>query len=118
MNWNKWIRQTHRWLSMAFTVAVIVNGVAVAEEKYTASAGPVGGAPARLASVHRSVLVRAAVCHQMGQRATHRLNGWPHDDGPEAWGWAASNRRYPKLRRCPDLLPADLLPASTRVLKG
>ena len=25
MNWNKWIRQTHRWLSIAFTVAVIVN---------------------------------------------------------------------------------------------
>ncbi len=39
MNWNKWIRQTHRWLSMAFTVAVIVNGVAVAEKKYTASLG-------------------------------------------------------------------------------
>lgn len=25
MNWNNWIRQTHRWLSIAFTVAVIVN---------------------------------------------------------------------------------------------
>jgi len=25
MNWNKWIRQLHRWLSLAFTVAVIVN---------------------------------------------------------------------------------------------
>lgn len=24
MNWNKWIRQTHRWVSIAFTVAVIV----------------------------------------------------------------------------------------------
>jgi hypothetical protein len=24
MNWNKWIRETHRWLSIAFTVAVIV----------------------------------------------------------------------------------------------
>ena len=39
MNWNKWIRQTHRWLSVAFTVAVIVNGVAVAQKKYTASLG-------------------------------------------------------------------------------
>ena len=29
MNWNKWIRQTHRWLSVAFTVAVIINGIAV-----------------------------------------------------------------------------------------
>jgi heme A synthase len=39
MNWNKWVRQTHRWLSMAFTVAVIVNGVAVAQKKYTNSLG-------------------------------------------------------------------------------
>ena len=39
MNWNKWIRQTHRWLSMAFTMAVIVNIIAIAEKKYT---NPVG----------------------------------------------------------------------------
>jgi L-asparagine transporter-like permease len=25
MNWNKWIRQTHRWLSAIFTVLVIIN---------------------------------------------------------------------------------------------
>ncbi|HLK23444.1 MAG TPA: hypothetical protein VKT30_02165 [Caulobacteraceae bacterium] len=25
MNWNKWIRQTHRWLSIAFTLAVVAN---------------------------------------------------------------------------------------------
>ena len=30
MNWNKWIRQIHRWLSMAFTVTVIANFVALA----------------------------------------------------------------------------------------
>jgi heme A synthase len=35
LNWNTWIRQTHRWLSIAFTAAVIVNGVAVATGKYT-----------------------------------------------------------------------------------
>ena len=35
MNWNKWVRQTHRWLSIVFTVAVIINGVAVARGKYT-----------------------------------------------------------------------------------
>ena len=35
MNWNKWVRETHRWLSIAFTVVVIVNGVAVAQRKYT-----------------------------------------------------------------------------------
>ncbi len=25
MNWNKWIRETHRWLSIVFTLLVIVN---------------------------------------------------------------------------------------------
>lgn len=25
MRWNKWIRQIHRWLSLAFTLAVIAN---------------------------------------------------------------------------------------------
>jgi cellulose synthase/poly-beta-1,6-N-acetylglucosamine synthase-like glycosyltransferase len=25
LNWNKWIRQIHRWLSIAFTLAVILN---------------------------------------------------------------------------------------------
>jgi hypothetical protein len=34
LNWNKWVRQTHRWLSIAFTVGVLVNGVAVAKGKY------------------------------------------------------------------------------------
>jgi cellulose synthase/poly-beta-1,6-N-acetylglucosamine synthase-like glycosyltransferase len=28
---NKWIRQTHRWLSIAFTVTVIANFVAIAQ---------------------------------------------------------------------------------------
>jgi hypothetical protein len=39
MNWNRWIRQTHRWLSIAFTVGVIVNGVAVLKGKYTGWVG-------------------------------------------------------------------------------
>ena len=30
LNWNKWVRQTHRWLSIAFTVTVIANFVALA----------------------------------------------------------------------------------------
>ncbi|MTV14999.1 MULTISPECIES: hypothetical protein [Bradyrhizobium] len=29
MDWNNWIRQLHRWLSIAFTVAVIINIVAM-----------------------------------------------------------------------------------------
>jgi heme A synthase len=39
MNWNKWIRQAHRWLSVAFTVAIVINGVAVLQGKYTAKLG-------------------------------------------------------------------------------
>ena len=29
MNWNKWIRQIHRWVSILFTVTVIANIVAL-----------------------------------------------------------------------------------------
>ena len=39
MNWNKWVRQLHRWLSIAFTVAVIVNIVAVVQKKYSNALG-------------------------------------------------------------------------------
>lgn len=39
MNGNKWVRQTHRWLSIVFTVAVIVNIFAVVRGKYTSSLG-------------------------------------------------------------------------------
>jgi hypothetical protein len=39
LNSNKWVRQTHRWLSIAFTVSVIVNIVAVVQGKYTARVG-------------------------------------------------------------------------------
>jgi hypothetical protein len=31
LNWNKWVRQIHRWVSIAFTVAVIANFVALAQ---------------------------------------------------------------------------------------
>ena len=33
MNWNKWIRQIHRWLSIAFTVTVIANFIALSQGK-------------------------------------------------------------------------------------
>ena len=32
MNWNSWIRQIHRWLSIAFTASVIVTFVALAQK--------------------------------------------------------------------------------------
>ena len=33
MNWNNRVRQIHRWLSIAFTVAVIVNVVTMMQEQ-------------------------------------------------------------------------------------
>jgi hypothetical protein len=33
MNWNTKIRQFHRWMSIAFTVAVIVTTVALAQKE-------------------------------------------------------------------------------------
>lgn len=39
MNWNKWIRQTHRWLSITFTLAVIVNIVALTQQALAAWIG-------------------------------------------------------------------------------
>ena len=31
MNWNKWIRQLHRWISIVFTLTVIANFVAMSQ---------------------------------------------------------------------------------------
>ena len=31
MNWSKWLRQFHRWLSVIFTATVIANFVALAQ---------------------------------------------------------------------------------------
>jgi hypothetical protein len=31
LNWSKWFRQLHRWLSIAFTVGVIVNFIALGQ---------------------------------------------------------------------------------------
>jgi heme A synthase len=33
LKWNNWVRQTHRWLSIAFAVTVIVTFVALARER-------------------------------------------------------------------------------------
>ena len=82
MNWNEWVRQTHRWLSIAFTVAVIVQHRRLGTGEARRLGGPLGAAPARLAAVHRSVLVRAAVCHQAAKQLTHRLNGIPEHHVP------------------------------------
>jgi hypothetical protein len=39
LNWSLWIRQTHRWLSIAFTLGFVANIVAIAAKSYTAWIG-------------------------------------------------------------------------------
>jgi hypothetical protein len=36
---NTWLRQFHRWVSIAFTVAVIVNVIALVQQKQSAWVG-------------------------------------------------------------------------------
>ena len=36
MNWNHWIRQTHRWLSIAFTATVVANFIVLAQGRQVA----------------------------------------------------------------------------------
>ena len=48
MSWNKWVRQAHRWLSIAFTVSVIVNIVAISQKKYSNQMGLMAVAPLAL----------------------------------------------------------------------
>jgi len=31
VNWNKWVRQFHRWVSIAFTLTVVANFVAMSQ---------------------------------------------------------------------------------------
>jgi hypothetical protein len=39
MNWSNLVRQVHRWISMAFTAAVIFNTVAFLLGKFTVKMG-------------------------------------------------------------------------------
>jgi len=48
LNCNKWVRQTHRWLSIAFTVAVIINIVAVVTGRYATNWGSVRRTAAKI----------------------------------------------------------------------
>ena len=68
LNWNTWIRQIHRWLSIAFTVAVIVNVVAMTQEDRRSGSACWPLLPAHPADAHRSLPVRAAVCRRVARR--------------------------------------------------
>ena len=48
MNLNQWIRQIHRWLSIAFTVGVAINIVAVVRDDYANWIGLLAGIPLAL----------------------------------------------------------------------
>jgi len=48
VNWSKFVRQSHRWLSIAFTLTVIVNSIAVAQKMYTNQLGPLAVIPLAL----------------------------------------------------------------------
>ena len=91
LNWNKWVRQTHRWMSIAFTVAVIVNIVAVVQGKYSSRVGLLAVFPLALllfTGLYLFVLPYAAKWDS--GRRTGWTGGRPHDHGPEAWGAAAA----------------------------
>jgi hypothetical protein len=65
VNWNKWFRQIHRWLSIAFTVAVIVNVIALITKEQAVWVGV-------LALIPLALPLRASVCHEAAQRAGRR----------------------------------------------
>ena len=73
MNWNKWVRQTHRWLSIAFTLAVIVNIVAVAMRRYTFGTGLLALIP--LALLLFTGLYLFALPYTMRWRLARRAGG-------------------------------------------
>jgi heme A synthase len=57
---NNWIRQIHRWLSIAFTVAVIVNIVALAREEQAVWVGLLALLPLLLTGLYLFALPYAA----------------------------------------------------------
>jgi hypothetical protein len=62
LDWNYWVRQIHRWLSIAFTVAVIVNLIALGRQESAVWIGLLALLPAPLALAYRLVFVRAPIC--------------------------------------------------------
>lgn len=71
MNWNIWIRRIHRWLSAAFTLAVIINTVAVVEGKYSNKMGLLAVAP--LAFLLLTGLYLFVLPHAVRWRSRRRL---------------------------------------------
>ncbi|HTW62437.1 MAG TPA: hypothetical protein VMD55_11560 [Terracidiphilus sp.] len=75
MNWNRWIREIHRWLSIALTAGILINGVAVILRKYTAALGALAVFP--LALLFFSGLYLFALPYAARWRGRRRLSENP-----------------------------------------
>jgi hypothetical protein len=83
MNWSRGIRQTHRWLSIAFTLSVIGNIVALAVQEPAVWVGFLALLPLALllfTGLYLFVLPYAA--RRRGERLEGGTGGQPyHTDG-------------------------------------
>ncbi len=74
MNWNNWCRQIHRWLSIAFTLAVIINIIAMVQERSPVGVGLLALLP--LALLLPTGLYLFALPHATRWRSARRSSGW------------------------------------------
>src|SRR3954454_14270142 len=102
VNWNGWIRQTHRWVSIALHRDRHRELHRAGTAKWDAA--PLGdlfaAAPARLAPVHRPVSVRAAVCGWGARRARRASE-------PRARSEPAQRRARARVRESEGRSPSD-----------
>lgn len=76
MNWSRWVRQVHRWLSIAFMLVVIFNGVAVFKHRYTNWMGLL--AVAALALMFFTGMYLFVLPHVIKWRSGRRADSVPH----------------------------------------
>ena len=73
MNWNKWVRQSHRWLSIAFTAGVITYMVVMSFGQPPAWVGLLALVP--LIALLLSGLYLFALPHVARWRGVRRAEG-------------------------------------------
>ncbi|MGR9190366.1 hypothetical protein [Rhizobium leguminosarum] len=74
MNWNNWCRQIHRWLSIAFTLAVIINIIAMVQERASVWVGLLALLP--LALLLLTGLYLFVLPHATRWHSARRSSGW------------------------------------------
>ena len=72
---NHWIRRIHRWLSIAFTLTVVANFVAMTQGQPAAWITYSPLLPLALLMLTGLYLFVLPVCRQVAQPGTHRQNG-------------------------------------------